>query len=186
MESKLKIIGITGGFGSGKSIAASFFESKGFKKITLSKFLEEEARSRDLAITRKNLQDIGNEWREKHGPGTLAIKALGFARDDKVKRLVIDGIRNIAEIEEFKKENFILLAIESSESIRFERLRELKRRENLTRELFKNLDRRDMGYGEKNYGLQVKACIERADIHIKNEGSLEEFEKKLEEVLDEK
>ncbi len=57
-----KIIGVAGAFGSGKSTAAEFFEEYGFKKIVLSRFLEDEARRRGTKdITRKILQDIGNE-----------------------------------------------------------------------------------------------------------------------------
>ena len=182
MGNKLKVIGITGGFGSGKSTAASFFESKGYRKITLSQFLEEEVGKRGLLITRKNLQDIGNEWREKFGSGILAKKALEFALNSKARKVVIDGIRNTGEIRELEKEEFVLVAIEASEKIRFERLKNLKRREKLTWELFQKLDDRDMGEENSDAGLQLRRCMEMADTRVKNEGSLEEFEKKLGEL----
>ena len=179
------LIGITGGFGSGKSTAASFFEDRGFKKIVLSLFLEEEAHKRGFKhITRKILQDIGNEWRKKYGNGILAKKSIEYIKKNKIKKAVIDGMRNTGEIEEFKKKkNFILLAIASSKKNRFERLENLKRREKLTWEIFKKLDRRDMGLGQKNTGLQVLACLRKADRYVKNNKSLDEFKNNLAKFL---
>lgn len=185
LKNKVFIIGITGGFGSGKSTTASFFEEKGFGKIILSSFLEEEAYRRGFRnITRKILQDIGNEWRKKYGSGILAKKSIEYIKSKKIKIAVIDGIRNIEEIKEFrKKKNFLLLAIVSSKKNRFERLKNLKRREKLTPEIFKELDRRDQGLGQKDAGLHVMACQKLADAVIENNGSVEEFKNKLSRFL---
>lgn len=187
METNSFFIGITGGFGSGKSTAASFFESKGFKKIILSLFLEEEARKRGFKrITRKILQDIGNEWRKNFGYGILAEKAADYIKRKKIRKAVIDGIRNIGEIEELKKEkNFVLIAVISSKKNRFERLKNLKRREKLTWELFRKLDRRDMGAGQSLPGLHVAECIALSDISIDNNGTKKEFKSKLSQFLKE-
>ena len=147
LEQKNLIIGITGAFGSGKSTASSFFEKKGFTKIVLSSFLEIEAKKRGIKkISRKILQDIGNEWREKYGSGILAKKANQLLKQKNTQRIVVDGIRNLGEIEEFKKnKNFVLVAIVANRKIRFERLRSLKRREELTWDIFEKLDKRDLG-----------------------------------------
>jgi dephospho-CoA kinase len=45
---RLRVIGITGPFGSGKTTASHFFEKKGYKIISLSSFLEEKALKRGL------------------------------------------------------------------------------------------------------------------------------------------
>ena len=179
------LIGITGGFGSGKSTASSFFESKGFKTIILSLFLEEEAKRRGFKkITRKILQNIGNEWRKNFGSGVLAEKAIACIKKGKIKRAVIDGIRNLREVERLRKEkNFVLLAIIADKKIRFERLKNLKRREKLTWELFRKLDRRDMGLGQKQTGLRVLACLRKADSYIENNQSLGEFKNNLAKFL---
>lgn len=179
-----KVIGITGAFGSGKSTSAAFFESKGFKKIVLSKFIEEEARGRGLSVTRKILQDIGNEWREDRGVSILADKAIEEISKRKLDKVVIDGIRNVSEIEKFRNSaSFTLIAIVSDRKVRFNRLRKLKMREDLTWELFEKLDNRDAGVGEKETGLQVDKCIDLADCRIENRGSKEEFKNKLEDAL---
>ncbi len=185
METNSLLIGITGGFGSGKSEAASFFESKGFSKIILSSFLEEEERRRGFnKITRKILQDIGNEWRKEFGNGVLAQKAVDFIKRNKIEKAVIDGIRNLGEVKRFRQEkNFVLLGIAADKKNRFERLKNLKRREKLTWKIFKRLDRRDMGLGQKQSGLQVSACLKRADYFIENNKNLDEFKNKLRNFL---
>lgn len=177
------IVGITGPFGSGKSTAAKYFESKGFKKITLSYFLEEEAKKRGFRkITRKILQDIGNELREKYGKGILIKKTFQYIEKNKIRKAVIDGIRNFGELVELAKraDKFILLAILSNRKIRFERVKKLRNREKLTLSSFKKLDQRDLGIGEKTTGLQVAYCIAVADVFLTNNRTKRDFLGKLE------
>src|SRR3989344_967225 len=186
-KNKLFIVGITGAFGSGKSTAADLLKSLGFRKIILSSFLENEARKRGVKkITREILQDIGNEWREKYGKGILAKKALELLGEEGSKKAVIDGIRNLGEVEEFRNNSrFILVAIVANRQIRFERVKSIKRREKLTWDIFEKLDKRDLGIGEKQTGLQVAFCIASADVFIDSNGSIEDFKSKLEYFLKE-
>lgn len=186
MTEQTLIIGITGAFGSGKSTAASFLEEKGFQKISLVWPLEEEVKRRGVRkITRKVLQDIGNQWRKKYGSSILAKKASALLQERKARKTVVEGIRNVGEIDELKKHGklFVLVAIVSDRQVRFERLKKLKRRESLTWELFTKLDWRDLGLGQKSTGLQVAQCIAMADIFIDNNGLMEEFKTKLERLL---
>ena len=184
MKDKL-LIGITGAFGSGKSTAADFFVSKGFKRITLSDFLEEELKRRGKTqVTRSLLQDIGNELREKFGSNILAKKALEYIEKENIQKTVIDGIRNIEEINEFRKaENYTQLGILADRKIRFERLKKLKRREKLTWDLFQKLDLRDLGIGEAKSGLQTAFCITLSDGFITNNKGEEDFKKALTQFL---
>lgn len=175
------IIGITGAFGSGKSTASSILEKKGYKKIELSSYLEEKAIARKLPVTRKTLQDLGNEMREKSGPGVLMQLAL---KDQKnAGKIVIDGLRNLGEVELLKKRGGVLLAIVTDRDLRFERLRKLKRREKLTKSLFEQLDLRDLGVNEKITGLQTAYCIALADVFVDSNSSIEEFEEKINKFM---
>lgn len=175
------IIGITGAFGSGKSEAANFFSSRGFEKVLLSSFLEKDLERRGVKhITRKMLQDLGNEWRKNLGAGVLAKKALEYISKKNYRKVVIDGIRNIGEIAELrKKDNFVLIAILANRKMRFERLKQIKRREDLTWKTFESLDFRDLGIGEKKTGLQVAFCIALSDVFVTNNRTKEYLEKKL-------
>ncbi|CAN5209565.1 hypothetical protein BH11PAT1_BH11PAT1_7240 [soil metagenome] len=181
MEETTTIIGIAGAFGSGKSTAADFLASKGYTRLVLSSFLEKEAQTRGLTpITRKALQDIGNEWREAYGSDVLAKKALEYVATHNLTKVIIDGIRNTGEIEALRKhKHFLLLGIITDRNNRFERLQETKRREELNLELFNKLDYRDLGIGEKETGLQVAYCVALADRFILNNSTKEVFMEQL-------
>ena len=177
------IIGITGAFGSGKSTAATIIESEGYKKVYLSSYLEQEAKKRKLPLTRKVLQDLGNEMRESYGAGVLVKRALKDLKSE--KKIVIDGLRNLGEVEELRVEKgSVLLSIVADRQIRFERLKKLKRREKLTPKLFERLDLRDLGVNEKITGLQTAFCIALADVYIDSNSTLDVFEAKILNFLD--
>ncbi|OGH09030.1 MAG: hypothetical protein A2152_01455 [Candidatus Levybacteria bacterium RBG_16_35_6] len=185
MGNKKIIIGITGGFGSGKTSAADFLRDQGFVRISLVQFLEEDLKELGIRnITRKILQDLGNEWREKFGQGILAKKALLLIKKNKIKKAVVDGFRNIGEIEEFRKEgNFTLIGIVVNRDVRFKRIKKLKRREKLTWDLFNKLDSRDLGVNEENNGLQVALCLAFADIFVENNGGIEDLREKMRKTV---
>lgn len=188
MRKEPLLLGITGAFGSGKSSASAFFAARGFTKIRLSQYLEEEIGERHQGtITRKLLQDTANKLREHYGPGFLAKKALEQIERERLNRVVIDGLRNMGEVESLcVNPHFLLLAIVADRSVRFERLEKNPRREKLTLESFAKLDYRDLGVGEKDTGLQTGMCIALADVFVENNGSEAAFEKKLTQYLEEK
>lgn len=185
MKNATLIIGITGAFGSGKSTATKFFESKGYSQIVLSSFLEMEANKRgNVSITRKLLQDIGNELREKEGKGILAKKALLYVQEKQWKNVIIDGIRNLGEIEELRKSgNFILVGIVADRNVRFARLQKMKGTDAMSQEIFTTLDYRDLGIGETESGLQVAYCLAFADYFIENNNDEQMFIKRLSGLL---
>lgn len=187
LKHKPFIIGITGAFGSGKSSASDFLKSLGFTKISLVQFLEKELENRgEKKITRKLLQDLGNELREKYGAGILAQKALELISEKAIKKVVVEGFRNSLEIDEFRKQNnFKLIGIVVNRKIRFDRLKKLDRREKLDWELFNKLDNRDLGIGEGKNGLQVAFCLALSDIFIENNHSLVELKNKIQDAIKE-
>lgn len=188
LKHKPLIIGITGAFGSGKSSASDFLKALGFVKVTLAQFLEETLANRgERRITRKLLQDLGNQLREKYGAGILAKKALALINEKAIKKAVVEGFRNSLEIEEFRKQsNFKLIGIVVNRRIRFDRLKKLVRREKLNWELFNELDNRDLGIGEGKKGLQVAICLALSDIFIENNRSLGELKNKIQDAIKEK
>ena len=92
------IVGITGPLASGKNVLVQMFVEKGFKRITLSEEVREEARKKGIEIERTNLQDLGNEMRQLYGPGHWARRLI--AKIDAGKNYVIEGIKNPGEIDD--------------------------------------------------------------------------------------
>ena len=115
------IIGLTGGYGSGKDVVGDYFTSKGFIKYSLSDIIREHCLRDGLELTRDNLIKKGNELRKKFGPWILA--KLIKEKIDPKKDYIIVSIRNPAEVNELKGlKNFYLVKVEAPEIIRFNRV----------------------------------------------------------------
>ncbi|OQA58192.1 MAG: hypothetical protein BWY42_00154 [Candidatus Omnitrophica bacterium ADurb.Bin277] len=176
------IIGLTGKNGSGKGEAASFLKERGFHYYSLSDALREEAGKRNLEICRDSLVALGNELREKEGPGCLAERI--FAKLDPEKHYVIDSIRHPSEVQVFRRRsNFTLIRIHAPERLRFERLKQ-RGRENDPKawEDFLVLEAKEAG-SETKTDQQLDQTLGLADLQIDNNGPLKEMHEKLKHVL---
>ena len=117
-----QIIGLTGSFGSGCTyIAKNILQPKPneYKFLSLSDLLkqkyEEDTGNNPENATRKDLQDFGDNIREKNGPGYFANQAVDRIQTDRNNsgKWVIDSIKNPSEIlvlREYSR-NFFLFGI---------------------------------------------------------------------------
>lgn len=176
------IIGLTGKNGAGKGEVASFLKERGFQYYSLSDALREEAQRRGSEITRDVLVALGNELREKEGPGCLAERI--FAKLDPEKHYVIDSIRHPSEVQVFRRRsNFKLLKINAPEKLRFERLKQ-RGRENDPRdwEAFVKLEEKESKSKNKT-DQQLDQTIALADLQVDNNGPLKELFEKVKQIL---
>ena len=183
------ILGFTGSLGSGKTTIADYLKKRGFNYITLSDLVREEAVKRNLPIEREILQNTGNEMREKYGNNYWAKKAL--EKINLNENWIIDGIRNIGEIEELKKiKEFILLGFDAPFDERLKRLivrkkyyseRKISDPEDI--EKIRKLEARDRGVNEPLFGQQVEKCLSLADYKIDTNSEIDDTIKKVEEIL---
>lgn len=177
------IIGVTGTKASGKGIVTEILKEKGFTYTSTSDQVRKEATKRGLSnYTIKDLQDIGNDIRDKFGPEELVRRCLQELTDK--KDIVIDGIRNPGEIKEIKKMGGIMIAVDAPVKMRFERLMARKRASDpQTLEDFEKMEARDRGNKESDIGQQVDKCIEMSDHKIINDSTLETLKTKIEYIL---
>lgn len=183
----MKVIGLTGTMGSGKNTIKQLIMHKfNCYHVTLSDVIRGEIEKRRGIFDRTALQDMGNEMRKKYGTHILAMLAVEYLPRDK-ELMIIDGIRNPGEAEYLKKRfgaDFALVAVDAPIELRFERT---KSRNDLkdpkTIEEFAELDRRDKGEGEPPHGQQVGACTAIADFKIENNGTPEQLEQQVNEVM---
>jgi len=177
------LIGLTGSKAGGKGEVSDILKEKGYLYESLSDRVREEAVKRGIEnYTVKQLQNIGDELRREFGNGVLAKKTL--EKVDKSKNYIIDGIRNLGEIEELRKsENFILIAVDAPQKIRFERiLKRARVSDPRDWETFLEMDERDLRSKEES-GQEVVKCMEMADVKIFNSESLEELRDKIKKIL---
>lgn len=172
------IIGLTGPMGCGKGEIVKILEKSGFKYITLSMMVREEARHQNLPEEREILMGVGNSMRKEFGPGVLALRALESIKSSDHEKWVIDGIRNPAEIEELKKVSDVyVVGVVANKDLLVSRIlsrareSDAKNSEDILRKI-----NREWGQGEPLDGQQVGKCMDMVDYTIVNEGTLEDLQ----------
>jgi len=175
----MKAIAFTGMPGAGKTEAVKVAEEMGIEIMSMGDEVRKEAIRRGMEINDENLGRIADEMRKEYGMDIWAKRCLERIGKGERGTVVIDGIRNIEEVETFKKsiKNFILVAIHASPSIRYARLIKRGREDDsINLEDLKRRERREMSWGIGN-------VIAMADMVVVNEGSMEDFRKKIREIL---
>ena len=179
----MKIIAFAGMPFSGKSEAVKIAKEMNIPVIRMGDMIWEETKSRGLELNDKNVGTIANSMRKEHGMDIWAKRTLEKIKTiSNMNLIVIDGVRNIEEIETFEKElgqNFLLVAVEVSDETRYKRAM-TRGREDDSQDinLIKERDKRELSWG-------LDKVIKSADISISNEGSLTDFRNEIKKILDE-
>jgi dephospho-CoA kinase len=178
----MKIIAFTGMPASGKSEAVQIAKDKGIPVIRMGDLVWEETKRQGRPLNDKNVGSVATNMRKKHGMDVWAKRTVEKIRTlKKASHLVIDGVRNMEEIEFFKKElglDFLVVAIDAPDELR--RKRAVARGRTDDSKDLKDLEERDKR--EISWGLQK--VIADADIIIENSGSLESFRKQVFKVFE--
>jgi dephospho-CoA kinase len=177
----MKIIAFTGMPFAGKTEAVKVTKEAEIPMIRMGDMVWNEVNKRGLKLNDNNVGTIANQMREKHGRGIWAIKTINKIKTmGNIDSIVIDGIRNVEEIEVFKSElgdNFVVIAVETSEETRRKRALERRRKDDSKDvKKLKERDQRELGWG-------LGSVIASADIVILNNGSIDDFRKKIKEIL---
>jgi len=175
------IIGLTGNMGSGKAEVAKYLQSKGFENYVYSDILRQIAKQKNIEPNRANLQKLGTDIKKKTKNWGILSKEL--AKKIKTDKAVVDGIRNVDEIKEFRKrEHFYLIGVTASQRLRYKRIRQRGREgDPKTFKEFKKLD--NLENRGKTKGQEIIKCLRRADFLIINNNSLDELKRKTDECL---
>ena len=175
-----KIIVIVGMCGSGKSVATEMLENElGYKKVYFGGVTMEKLKEANLEVTLENEKMIREGLRRDLGMGAFAKILLPrikeYANEGDV---VLDGLYSWDEYKILNEEldNIKMIAVITDKNIRYERLaiREVRP---LTHEQAKNRDIAEIENSAKG------GPIAYADYFVMNNGSLDEYRKRLEEIL---
>lgn len=175
------IIGLTGSMGCGKGEIVKILEELGFKYITLSQMVREEARKRGIEEEREKLMEVGNSMRRVEGAGVLAKRAVKKFAESGHDKWVIDGIRNPAEIDELRKTDDVhVVGVNADKEVLISRILGRGRESDAkTREEVVHKIDREWGVNEPLDGQQVGLCMQKVDLVIDNMGTLSELKNKF-------
>ena len=173
------VVGVAGMPGSGKGVFRRTVQKLGYPVVTMGDEVREEVKRRNLQPTPENLGKTMLNLRELDGPAAIARRCIPKVEKATERLVVIDGIRSLVEVEEFKKHfpNFVLVTIHTNPKTRYKRLFQRRRSDDPTDwETFMERDMRELGIG-------MGAVISIADHVIVNEGTLVELKDKIRQVL---
>lgn len=182
------IIGLASTIAAGRTTAVSHLVyMRGFMRFSLADVLRSEAMTRGIAAHRDELQRLGTDLRQLHGPAYLAEKLRTDLKwlSSKSPLVIVDGFRNEAEVWEFRKQKrFKLLAIDAPEEVRWERVRRRRRQgDPETYEDFQYRDQVDRGLSGDPHGQQLERLLAIADRVIMNNGTKEAFLAQVDKVV---
>jgi dephospho-CoA kinase len=177
----MKIIAFTGMPFSGKSEAVKIAKEMNISVVRMGDMVWEETKSQGFEINDSSVGKVANDMRKEQGMNIWAQKTFKKIKNIQyVEKLVIDGIRNIEEVEFFKKnlgKKFILITVKVSEEIRYKRAIIRGRKDDSTDiKKIKERDQRELNWG-------IEKVIDSSDITIVNENGIDAFHKKVKEIL---
>jgi len=179
----MKVIGVTGMPGSGKSVVSQVGKNLGMKVVRMGDVIREEALQRN--------QDPGKvalDLRKECGDYVVAERCLNLIKisenqDKNVKNTVnfylIEGIRSPYEVERFKQEftDFKVITVHSKPGTRYKRLKRRKRFDDSP--LISNFQTRD----QRELKFGIGKVIANSDYMVVNEGSLKKLKDKVWSIL---
>jgi dephospho-CoA kinase len=131
-----KLVCIAGMAGSGKSVVADFFAEQNYQFVRFGQITLDLIKKKKLAPNEKNERKIREEIRKKHGMGAYAI--LNYPKFKNLLNsgnVVADGLYSWDEYkflkEKFPKQ-FILIAVYTPPTLRYERISKRKMPKNDT------------------------------------------------------
>jgi dephospho-CoA kinase len=164
---------------SGKGEFSRIAQEAGIQVIVMGDMIRKAVRAAGLEPNDENFGATANRLRAERGMDAIAQLCVPEIRALDAPLVLIDGIRGDTEVALFRKNfpGFTLISIESPFEKRLERIAARARSDDFTTaDALRNRDQREIGWGLGN-------ALKQADIHLDNEGSLEEFEGSVRHLL---
>ncbi len=173
-----KIVAIVGMCGSGKSIASKYFEDLGYKNVYFGGVTMDKLKEAGLEVTPENEKMMREKLRSELGMGAYAKvllpRILELSKDYDV---VLDGLYSWSELKILEEEfDMRTIAIVCDKNLRYDRLSKRDVRP------FNNEEAKKRDITEVE-NIEKAGPIAYADYYIYNNGSIEEYYKRLDEII---
>ena len=178
----VKIIALVGMSGSGKSVAVEHLTDLGYPKVYFGGMILREMEARGIAITPENEKAFREKIRAEEGNDWVVKQVIKDAHrliEAGQKRIVLDGVYSWTEYVMLKKEfpgEMIFIALVLPKKLRYKRVATRLERPFNRAEIIER-DRSEIENLEKG------GPIAAADYYILNDGTIEETNRKLDDIL---
>ena len=180
------IIGITGTIGAGKGTIVDFLtKEKGFVHFSVRAYIAEEIIRRGMVVNRDSMVLVANNLRKDNSPSyitdRLYEKAIATGKDN-----IIESIRTPGEVYSLReKGGFYLLAVDADPEVLYKRISvRNSETDSVSFETFLDNEKREMNSTDPN-AQNIGKCIELADFKLWNNGTMEQLNRQVEEILGE-
>lgn len=177
-----RIIAIVGMAGGGKSVACEYLERKGYQNIHCGDVIINKLKEENKEITPQNEKIMREKLRKQHGMGVVIELLLPRIRETITKKnIILDSLYSWEELlilQKYFKDNLVIIGILTDRKKRYERMAKRKIRPFTYEEALE----RDISEIEN---LTKGSVIAIADYYIFNNGNLEDYYRRLEEIISE-
>lgn len=173
------VIGIVGMPASGKGEFSRIAMEMGVPVVVMGDVIRNAVRDAGLPPTDENMGRIANQLRNDEGMDAIAQRCVPLVESKNSPLVLIDGIRGDAEVKVFRREfpRFRLIGIDSEFPLRLARVKVRGRSDDFqTDDALKNRDEREISWG-------LGRALAEADIHLPNNGTLEEYSRDVRALL---
>ena len=175
-----KLIAVVGMAGSGKSIATDYLKEKGWTKLYFGGVVYDHMKEEGIEITPASQKEYREKIREKYGMAAVAILLKDKIKEAYAKGdTVLDGLYSWDEYLVLKEEfpELKLIGVICDKEIRYERI---------CKRIDRPFNREEIHIRDTSEieNLAKGGPISFADYYIFNNGSIEDYEKRLLEILE--
>ncbi|MFH1326267.1 MAG: AAA family ATPase [Candidatus Falkowbacteria bacterium] len=181
MIQKKLIIGLVGEIASGKGTVVDYLVNKhNASQHKFSTSLRDLLQRLYLDVNRQNMQNISTVLREHFSQDLLAKVIAEDVANDNNQFIIIDGVRRFSDITYLKKlPEFKLVYVKTDIKKRYERI--IERQEN-TDDQFKTFEQFQKD-NQAETEQEILKVAETADYVINNNGTMEELQQRVDEVI---
>lgn len=177
-----KIIGLSGTFAGGKDTLAKRLEEQ-YTHVSTGDIVRQVAMREHGSIERNILQKTATEYRHKYGAGYFVQKAI----DEGPRPLIVSGIRSLGEAQAVRDAGGIIVYIDAPVEMRYERMRARNRDAEVELSLDEFIVQEEkelVGDLDDMAAFNIREIGNQAEIHITNDGTLDELYQKASTALD--